>query len=169
MTESPRFLPNAGVAQSAFTGGAICGKLARALWAQGSHDMAIELKIAAFGALLLLIHIFSAVHLKTKQYGRKWNVGARDETLPPLGPMAGRLARAQANFQETFPIAVVALLGVVIAGRNSAWTALGGWIWLGARTIYLPLYAAGVPVVRTLVFAVSLVGLGMVLAPLLFG
>lgn len=131
--------------------------------------MAVELKIAALGAFLLLVHIFAAIHLKTRQYGRKWNVGARDEALPPLDPIAGRLARAQTNFQETFPIAVVALLGVVIAGRTNAWTALGGWIWLGARTIYLPLYAMGVPVVRTVVFAISLVGLGMVLGPLLFG
>ena len=130
--------------------------------------MAVELRIAALGALLLLVHIFSAVHLKTKQYGRAWNVGARDGTLPPLNPVAGRLARAQANFQESFPIALVALLGVVIAGRTSAWTALGGWIWLGARIIYLPLYGFGVPVVRTLVFVISLIGLGMVLTPLLF-
>lgn len=131
--------------------------------------MPAELKIAAFGAILLLIHIFAAVHLKTKQYGRQWNVGARDETLPPLNPVAGRLARAQANFHETFPIAIVALLGVVIAQRTSSSTALGGWIWLGARIIYLPLYAMGVPVVRTVVFVISLVGLGMVISPLLFG
>ncbi|HEX7929509.1 MAG TPA: MAPEG family protein [Sphingomicrobium sp.] len=131
--------------------------------------MPVELKIAAFGAILLLIHIFAAVHLKTKQYGRQWNVGARDETLPPLNPVAGRLARAQANFQETFPIAIVALLGVVIAQRTSSTTALGGWIWLGARAIYLPLYAMGVPVVRTVMFVISLVGLGMVIRPLLFG
>jgi len=131
--------------------------------------MAVELKIAALGALLLLVHIFAAVHLKTKQYGREWNVGARDDALPPLNPVAGRLARAQANFQETFPIAIVALLGVVIAGQTSSSTALGGWIWLGARTIYLPLYAMGVPIVRTVVFVISLVGLGMVISPLLFG
>ena len=131
--------------------------------------MPVELKIAALGALLLLVHIFAAVHLKTKQYGRAWNVGARDESLPPLDPVAGRLARAQANFQETFPIAIVALLGVVIAGRTSAWTALGGWIWLAARTIYLPLYAFGVPVVRTIVFTISIAGLVMVLWPLLTG
>ena len=131
--------------------------------------MPVELRIAAFGAQLLLVHIFAAVHLKPKQYGRKWNVGARDEALPPLDPVAGRLARAQANFLETFPIAIVALLGVVLADRTSASTALGGWIWLGARTIYLPLYAMGVPVVRTITFVISLVGLGMVLAPLLFG
>jgi len=131
--------------------------------------MAVELRIAALGAILLLVHIFAAVRLKTRQYGTAWNMGARDETVPPLNPVAGRLARAQANFLETFPIAIVALLGVVIAGRTSSWTALGGWIWLGARTIYLPLYGFGVPVVRTMVFTISLVGLGMVLSPLLFG
>lgn len=130
--------------------------------------MAVELKIAAFGALLLLVHVFAAVHLKTKQYGRKWNVGARDDALPPLDPVAGRLARAQANFLETFPIAILALLGVVIADRTSSWTALGGWIWLSARLIYLPLYAFGVPVVRTVVWSIGLIGLGMVLWPLLF-
>jgi uncharacterized MAPEG superfamily protein len=131
--------------------------------------MAVELKIAAFGAVLLIVHIFAAVHLKTKQYGRAWNVGARDEALPPLNPIGGRLARAQANFQETFPIAIIALLGVVIADRTNAWTALGGWIWLGARTIYLPLYGFGVPVVRTMVWTIGMIGLGMVLWPLLFG
>ena len=131
--------------------------------------MPVELKIAAFGAILLLVHVFAAVHLKTKQYGRQWNVGARDDALPPLNPVAARLARAQANFQETFPIAIVALLGVVIAQRTSSSTALGGWIWLGARIIYLPLYAMGVPIVRTVAFVISLVGLGMVISPLLFG
>jgi uncharacterized MAPEG superfamily protein len=131
--------------------------------------MAVELKILAFGAIVLLAHIFAAVHLKTRQYGAKWNTGARDETMPALNPVAGRLARAQANFLETFPIAIVALIGVVVAGRTSQWTALGGWIWLGARIIYLPLYAAGVPKVRTLVWAIGLAGLGIVLWPLLFG
>jgi uncharacterized MAPEG superfamily protein len=132
-------------------------------------SMPVEIKIAALGALLLLVHIFAAVHLKTKQYGRAWNVGARDEGPPPLNPVAGRLARAQVNFQETFPIAIVALLGVVIASRTSSWTAIGGWIWLGARIIYLPLYGYGVPVWRTATFAVSIAGLVIVIWPLLLG
>jgi uncharacterized MAPEG superfamily protein len=131
--------------------------------------MPVELKILALGALLLFIHIFTATRFKTAQYGRKWNVGARDESLPPPSPVTGRTIRAQANFQETFPIAIVALLGVVLANRTSEWTALGGWIWLGARVVYLPLYAAGVPVIRTLVYTISLVGLAMVLWPLLAG
>jgi len=131
--------------------------------------MPVELRIAAFGALLLFVHLFIAVHLKTRQYGAKWNMGARDEAQPPLDPLPGRLSRAQANFLETFPIAIVALLGVVIAGRTSPTTALGGWIWLGARVVYLPLYAAGIAVVRTLAWTVSIVGLAMVIWPLLAG
>lgn len=131
--------------------------------------MPVEIRILAWGAALLIVHIFAAVHLKTRQYGAKWNMGARDEALPPLNPVAGRLARAQANFQETFPIAIVALLGVALAGRTSDATALGGWIWLGARVVYLPLYALGVPMVRTLAFLASLIGLAMVIKPLLIG
>jgi len=129
--------------------------------------MHTEILILAWGAVLLLAHIFAAVHFKTKQYGADWNMGARDEELPPLGKVAGRLARAQANFLETFPIAVVALVGVVIAGRTSDTTALGGWIWLGARAAYLPIYWAGIKGLRTLVFLASMIGLGMVLWPLL--
>lgn len=131
--------------------------------------MPIELTILAWGALLLFVHIFAAIRAKTAQYGRTWNMSARDEELPPPSPVTGRLVRAQANFEETFPIAIVALLGVVVAGRTSEWTAIGGWIWLGARLAYLPLYAMGVPVVRTIAFTVSIVGLALVLRPLLLG
>lgn len=131
--------------------------------------MAIELKILALGAVLLFVYVFTATRFKTAQYGRHWNVGARDEKLPPPNPISGRTMRAQANFLETFPIAIVALLGVVVAGRTSPTTALGGWIWLGARAVYLPLYAAGVPVVRTIVWTIGIIGLAMVLWPLLVG
>src|SRR5438445_7935637 len=95
---------------------------------RGTRRMPIELKILALGALLLFIHIFTATRFKTAQYGRTWNVGARDETLPVPNAMTGRMMRAQANFQETFPIAIVALLGVVLANKTNAMTALGGWI-----------------------------------------
>ena len=131
--------------------------------------MPAEIRILALGALLLFIYIFIAVRLKTAQYGRRWNAGPRDEELPAANVLTGRAMRAQNNFLETFPIAIVALAGVVIANRTSATTALGGWIWLGARVAYLPLYAAGIRVVRTIVYAISMIGLGMVIWPLLLG
>jgi uncharacterized MAPEG superfamily protein len=129
--------------------------------------MTIELSILAWGCILALIHIFATVRFKTRQYGTKWNMSARDEEMPAPDPIVGRLSRAQANFFETFPIAIVAILILSVAHLESRWTALGAVIWLAARFVYLPLYALGVPVMRTIAFIVSLVGLGMLLRPAL--
>lgn len=131
--------------------------------------MEIEIKVLAWAAVLLLVHIFVAVGAKTKQYGSEWNMGARDETMPPLNPIAGRLERARDNFLETLPIALIAFIGVVLAEKTSATTAMGAWIWLGARALYLVVYWAGIPKIRTLIYFVSLAGLGMGLFPLLAG
>jgi uncharacterized MAPEG superfamily protein len=124
-----------------------------------------ELSVLAWGCVLALVHIFAAVRVKTRQYGSRWNMGARDEALPPPEPIVGRLARAQANFFETFPIMIAAVLIAVTSGRASEITTIGAWVWLGARILYLPLYAAGIPVVRTICFLVSVIGILMVLIP----
>jgi uncharacterized MAPEG superfamily protein len=129
--------------------------------------MTIELLVLAWGCVLGIVHIFVAVRFKTRQYGTKWNVGARDEELPPADPIVGRLSRAQANFFETFPIAAAALLIVHGAQLGDRWTALGAITWLAARLVYLPLYALGVPVLRTIAFTVSIVGLALVIRPAL--
>ncbi|QPQ55104.1 MAPEG family protein [Allosphingosinicella flava] len=126
--------------------------------------MTIELTVLALGCLLAVVHIILAVNAKTRQYGRAWNMGARDEELPPLNPLAGRLDRARGNFLETFPIAIAAILIVTVAERTNAWTAAGALLWLAARAVYLPLYAAGIPKIRTLVYTISMAGLAMILA-----
>ena len=129
--------------------------------------MTLELSVLAWGCVLGIVHIFVAVRFKTRQYGTKWNVGPRDEEMPPPDPMAGRLARAQANFFETFPVAAAAILIVHVARLEDRWTALGAVAWLGARLVYLPLYALGVPVLRTIAFTVSVIGLALVIRPAL--
>ena len=125
-----------------------------------------ELVVLTWGCILAFIHILAAVQVKTRQYGTKWNMGPRDEELPPLSPLGGRLARAQANFFETFPVFIAAVILAITAGTNDT-TALGAWLWLGGRVAYLPLYALGVPVARSLAWVVSLVGIVMVLIPAL--
>lgn len=129
--------------------------------------MTIELTVLAWGCILAIFHILIAVRFKTRQYGTKWNMGARDEELPPPTPIVGRLARAQANFFETFPIAAAAILIVTAASIEDRLTAIGALIWLGSRVLYLPLYAFGVPMLRTAVFIASLLGIAMILRPAL--
>ncbi|MEO6248010.1 MAG: MAPEG family protein [Sphingomicrobium sp.] len=129
--------------------------------------MTTELTVLAWACLLALVHIFAAAQVRTRQYGTKWNMGPRDEALPPENPLVGRLTRAQANYFETFPIAIAAILIGHAAHLETRWTALGALVWLIARVVYLPLYALGIPLVRSLAFTVSLAGLLMILWPAL--
>ncbi len=129
--------------------------------------MSLELSVLAWGCVLAAVHIFAAAAVKTRQYGIAWNVGARDGAQPEPAPVVGRLMRAQANFFETFPIMVAAILLVEAAGRTGSGTAAGALIWLVARIVYLPLYAAGVPVLRSVAFGLSFLGIALVLWPAL--
>ncbi|CAN5320211.1 hypothetical protein BH10PSE13_BH10PSE13_13950 [soil metagenome] len=129
--------------------------------------MTTELIVLAWGCILGLVHIFAAGQVKTRQYGAKWNMGPRDEVLPPPEPIVGRMMRAQANFFETFPIVVAAILIVSVAHLNSQWTQIGAIVWLGARVAFLPLYIFGVTGVRSAAFLISVAGLLMVLWPAL--
>jgi uncharacterized MAPEG superfamily protein len=131
--------------------------------------LAIELKLLGAVLILAIVNLLWAAQARTAQYGKDWNMGARDEAMPPLDPLPGRLLRAQANLAETLPLFAAAVLAAGVAGRFGTWTAAGSWLYAAARFVYLPLYAMGVPVVRTLVWMVSLLGLVAVIFGLLLG
>ena len=119
--------------------------------------------------VLALAQIFITGNVRTRQYGTAWNMSARDEAMPPLNPLAGRLARAQANLFETLPLYVGALLGAVAAGHLGWKTQIGAPLYFVGRLIYLPLYAAGIPVVRSLVWMAATFGLVLILCALIAG
>lgn len=129
--------------------------------------MPIELKMLAWSVALGLVHVLLGAALTTRQRGLKWNVGARDAALPPLTGVAARVDRALRNFLETFPFFAAAALAVVVLERGDATTALGAQCYFWARLAYVPVYAAGIPYVRTLIWAVSLWGLLQLLWALL--
>jgi uncharacterized MAPEG superfamily protein len=121
--------------------------------------MSMELKMLAWSVVLGLVQIALAATLTTGQRGFAWGVGARDGTPEPVSPVAARLNRASANFLETFPLFAAAVLAVLAAGVAGERTALGAQLYFWARVLYLPAYAAGIPFLRTIVWAVSIVGL----------
>ncbi|MGI8839449.1 MAG: MAPEG family protein [Caulobacteraceae bacterium] len=121
--------------------------------------MSLELTLLCWTLVLALAQIFLTVAVLNKDFGLKYNMSARDAPPPPVSVLGGRLRRAQANLFETLPLFAAAILIAHVAGRENALTRLGAELFLGARIVYLPLYAAGVPVLRTLAWAVSVVGL----------
>ena len=129
--------------------------------------MPIELKMLAWSVALGLVHVLLGAALVTRQRGLAWNVGARDATLPPPTGVAARVDRALRNFLETFPFFAAAALAVVVLDRGDASTALGAQCYFWARLAYVPVYAAGIPYLRTLIWAVSIWGLLQLLWALL--
>lgn len=132
-------------------------------------NMSVEMTALALAIVLGFIHLFIAVHVITNERGFMWNVGARDNTQPLSGKLAGRLDRAFWNFLETFPFFATAVLMAAILGRHNWQTVLGAELYIAARVIYLPLYALGIPFIRTLVWLAATVGIVLVLAALFAG
>jgi uncharacterized MAPEG superfamily protein len=128
--------------------------------------MQIELKMLAWTVALGIVQISVQATLAIVQRGLTWAASARDGVPAPTTGVAARVERALRNLLETFPLFAAAAIAVVVANRTNANTALGAQLYLGARVVYLGVYAAGVPYLRTLVWTVSIVGLVMVLLPL---
>lgn len=130
--------------------------------------MTTELTYLALTLILALVQIFLPAGARTAEFGSKWNAGARDQTPVATRPLTGRLERAQANLYETLPLFIGAVLIAHVIGASSALTVWGAALYFWGRVVYVPLYAFGVPYVRSLVWVVSLAGLVMILASLFF-
>ena len=127
--------------------------------------MSLELHCLAWSILLGLAHIIIAGNARTIELGVKWNMGSRDEKTKHLNPLTERLLRAQSNFFETFPLFASAVLIVAVSHTFSVYSYWGCQIYLIARIIYLPIYALGIPIVRTIIWLFSVLGLLLVLIP----
>jgi uncharacterized MAPEG superfamily protein len=131
--------------------------------------MTTELTLLAWTLVLALVQIMLTANLRTAETGIQYNASARDGEAPPPRPVTARLQRAQANLFETLPLFIGAVLIAHVSGSEGDLTLWGCWMYLVARIVYIPLYAAGIPYVRSLVWLVSLAGLIMVLAAVLTG
>jgi uncharacterized MAPEG superfamily protein len=93
------------------------------------------------------------------------NLGNRDH-MRPLTVVGDRASRALANMHEAMPVFItLALMNMIVGTAEAAVT--GATIFLIARVLYAGIYIAGIPVVRTLIWGVSWVGLALMIAPLL--
>ncbi len=125
--------------------------------------MTVELRYLAFSILLVFVQLFLAAGGATKVRGLAWNAGPRDEDSPPLPAVAGRLDRAFRNMLETFPLFAAAVLLAHAAGVHSALTSFGAALYFWARVVYVPLYAFGIPYLRSLVWTAASGGIVLIL------
>jgi uncharacterized MAPEG superfamily protein len=130
--------------------------------------MSVELW-TLFGAMVIgLVHLTAASFTFKAQVGNAYTVGARDEDLRPSG-VAGRLDRAQRNFLETFAIFAAAVLMLELLQRGGSWLSVyGSMMYLGGRALFLPLYAVGVPWLRTFSWNIATLGLVMVMVAVIW-
>jgi uncharacterized MAPEG superfamily protein len=128
--------------------------------------MTLELKMLALSIVLGLVQIVLASHAASLQRGYVWTASSRDEAVPKLSGVAGRLERALQNFVETFPLFAAAVLTAHVADRHNWMTEWGVQFYFWARVAYLGLYAAGVFLLRSLVWNVAALGIVLVLLSL---
>lgn len=123
--------------------------------------MTWELYALLAAILLGLVHLSAASFSFKAQVGNRYTVGPRDEGLQPAG-VAARLYRAHANFLETFPYFAAGVLIVRLLDASGSLSQLGCALYLAGRVVFLPLYAAGIPWLRTLSWNIATLGLVLV-------
>jgi uncharacterized MAPEG superfamily protein len=123
------------------------------------------LTLLVWSAILAFVQLLVAVGGAQMQVGLMPLVGNR-ENLPPIVGWAGRARRAHLNMLENLVLFAILVLVAQIAGKTNAMTLLGAQIFFWARVAYAIIYVAGVPWLRTAAWAVSVIGLVIILLQL---
>jgi len=99
--------------------------------------------------------------------GIPWAVGNRHDDSVEVPRWADRAQRASNNLAENLPLFAIVVLVVHAVGAGNDTSALGAQIFLGGRLVHAAVFLAGVPVARTLSWAVSVGGIFVVASTLL--
>ena len=123
--------------------------------------MGAEMTLLLWSVALTVVQMLVAVSAATLQVGLPRLAGNR-ENMPELTSLAGRAQRAHRNMLENLVLFAVLVLMAQLAGRANALTQVGAMLFFWGRVAYAVIYLAGIPWLRTGVWAVSVVGLIMI-------
>lgn len=128
-----------------------------------------EIWVLGWSVVFLLVHILvQALSLDLAgDLSIKYLLGPRDEQRATKSVVAGRLQRSLNNMLETYPAFVALALALAVTGKTGGLGAIGALIWIAARVIFTLFYVAGVPVLRTLAWFVSILGLVLMVVRLM--
>tara|TARA_B110000285_G_scaffold231954_1_gene301873 strand:+ start:5731 stop:6117 length:387 start_codon:yes stop_codon:yes gene_type:complete len=128
--------------------------------------MTVELTYLLYAVILLIAHIIIQATFSDLSKGIFWAIGPQDEPRDQ-NAIADRIQRALRNYLETFPAFAALAILIAVAERSSALSMNGAALYFWARVAYVPAFASGIPLVRSVAWFASLGGLAMMVLPLL--
>ena len=128
--------------------------------------MTPELTYLLYAVILLILHIVVQATLSDLSKGLGWALGPQDERREQ-NVIADRVQRALRNFLESFPAFVALALIIAVTEASTALSATGAAIWFWARVAYIPAFASGLPLVRSVAWFTSIGGLVCMIIALL--
>ncbi len=128
--------------------------------------MTKTLMIVAELAVINWVLIVTASLIKAKAWTPKGLLGAMGnrETDVDCSGFPARTERAAKNMLENMVLFTALALVASVGGVTDPHVELGARIFYWARLVYIPIYMIGIPVARTGVWAISVVGMGMIFA-----
>ena len=123
--------------------------------------MSLDLKYLLFSVVLCFAQVVIAAASANQQVGLSALAGNRDG-MGDLTGFAGRAKRAHLNMLESLPLFAALVLIAAVTGKANATTALGATLFFWARITHALIYLLGIPWLRTVAWAVSVVGMVMI-------
>jgi uncharacterized MAPEG superfamily protein len=125
-----------------------------------------ELHVIAWSVILLLVHVVIQTLSLTRDGGLGYALSNRDGDVA-ISAVTDRLTRGLRNYVETYGAFVALALALAVTGKTGGLGATGALIWFWARVVYVPVFAAGIPGMRTGVWTISIIGLILMLSRLM--
>ncbi len=130
--------------------------------------MSSTLTLVIYMAAITWLALLTSSLIRAKGWtipGMAIAMGNRDN-VPESTPLAARADRAARNTVEGFVLFAAIALVAHVAGVSSPRVALGAEIFFWSRVLYIPIYYAGIPYLRTIVWTVGIFGLAMMISAL---
>jgi uncharacterized MAPEG superfamily protein len=124
--------------------------------------MTPDIRLLAYSAVLCWLMIITAATLKTRGSFRL-SLGNR-ENLPESTAIAGRADRAAKNMLENLVLFTALLAAAKLGHGDLERIVAGARLFFWARVAYFAIYLAGIPHLRTAVWAVGVAGMAVVLS-----
>ena len=120
--------------------------------------MPVEIQDLVCTVALLFVIIAIQALAAVLQWGPMKVFGNRDN-VPALTGWAARAQRCEDNQVVSLVMFAPLVLATVLLKQADHWSALGAMIYLYARVAYTACYLIGIPILRTICWAASIVGI----------